>query len=76
MNRNEHLNREAKVARLVEFLDTYGDGFATSATIRALSSDQRNAVCLMAGERPASSATWASVVGEFAEREARKLVSV
>lgn len=53
----------AKAARLHWFLHQHlGFGVLTAARVRALDDLDRARVCELAGERPASPATWAAVI--------------
>ncbi len=55
--------RTAKAARLHGFLHQHlGDGALTADRVRALDDLDRARVCELAGERPASPATWAAVI--------------
>lgn len=76
MTAREHLNREAKVNRLIAFLDTHAEDAVSAASIKALSPAQRDAVCVLAGEkRMASELTWWLVEAHYVERESRKAVA-
>lgn len=70
MSKHEFLARQAKVARLVAFLEEHGRGLALAETIGMMSADSKAEIVRMAGEqRPASKTTWRMVESELRHRE-------
>lgn len=70
MHRNELVNREAKMERLVAFLEEHGKGFPLAETLGIMSDAAKAEICKLAGEkRPASEQTWNMVRAELARRE-------